>query len=108
MSQKIFDNDLVAVCKSNIITLTLNKLAYVGMWLLHLSKVLMNESYYGYIKKKNMTTNRYCYSLTLVAWCMKWKLNMFTKISLNTKNCLILAIIQLRQNFMIIQTSRGW
>ena len=67
MSQKIFDNDLVAVCKSNIITLTLNKPAYVGMWLLHLSKVLMNESYYGYIKNKNMTTNRYCYSLTLVA-----------------------------------------
>ena len=40
MSQKVFDNDLVAIRK-NKSTLTLNKLAYVGMCLLDLSKVLM-------------------------------------------------------------------
>ena len=40
MSQKIFDNNLVAIRK-NKVTLTLNKPAYVGMCILELSKVLM-------------------------------------------------------------------
>ena len=40
MSQKVFDNDLVAIRKIKI-TLTLNKPAYVGMCLLDLAKVLM-------------------------------------------------------------------
>ena len=40
MSQKVFDNDLVAIRKKKS-TLTLNKPAYVGMCLLDLSKVLM-------------------------------------------------------------------
>ena len=51
MSQKIFDNDLVAIRKSEV-TLTLNKPAYVGMYLLDLSKVLMHEFHYDYIKNK--------------------------------------------------------
>ena len=37
MSQKIFDNDVVLICKSKV-TLTLNKPAYVGMCTLDLSK----------------------------------------------------------------------
>ena len=37
MSQKIFDNDLVAICKSRV-TLKLNKPPYVGMGLLNLVK----------------------------------------------------------------------
>ena len=40
MSQKIFDNDLVTICRIKV-TLTLNKSAYVGMCILDLSKVLM-------------------------------------------------------------------
>ena len=40
MSHKIFDNDLVVICK-NKFTSTLNKLAYIGMCILELSKVLM-------------------------------------------------------------------
>ena len=40
MSQKIFDNDLVAIHKSKV-TLTLNKPANVGMCMLDLSKELM-------------------------------------------------------------------
>ena len=40
MSQKILENDLVAICKSTV-TLTLNKPTYVGMCILDLSKVLM-------------------------------------------------------------------
>ena len=51
MSQKIFDSGLVTTCKSKV-TLTLNKPAYVGMLLLDLSKVLMYEFHYHYIKNK--------------------------------------------------------
>ena len=45
MSHKIFDNDLVAIRK-NKVTLTLNKLAYVGMCILELRKVLIYEFHY--------------------------------------------------------------
>ena len=38
MSQKIFDNDLVAIRKSKV-TLALNKPAYVGMCVLDMNKV---------------------------------------------------------------------
>ena len=51
MSHKIFDNDLVAIRK-NKVTLTLNKPAYIGMCILELSKLLMNEFHYDYIKNK--------------------------------------------------------
>ena len=51
MLHKIFENDLVAICK-NIITLTLNKPAYIGICVLELSKVLMYEFHYDYIKNK--------------------------------------------------------
>ena len=51
MSNKIFDNDLVAVRKSKV-TLTLNKPAYVGICILELSKVLMYEFHYDYMKNK--------------------------------------------------------
>ena len=51
MSQKIFDNDLVAIRKSKA-TLTSNKPAYVGICILDLSKVLMYEFHYDYIKNK--------------------------------------------------------
>ena len=50
-SQKIFDNDLVAIRK-NKITLTLNIHAYIGMYILELSKLLMCEFHYEYIKNK--------------------------------------------------------
>ena len=49
MSHEIFDNDLVAIRK-NKVTLTLNKLAYIGMRILELIKVLMYKFYYDYIQ----------------------------------------------------------
>ena len=52
MSHKIFDNKLVARRKSKV-TLKRNKPAYFGMCILELSKVLMYEFHYDYIKKKN-------------------------------------------------------
>ena len=51
MSQKIFDYDLVAIRKTKVI-LTLHKPAYIGMCTLELSKVLMYEFNYDYIRIK--------------------------------------------------------
>ena len=51
MSQKIFHNNLLAIRKSKN-TLKLNKPAYLGMYVLDLSKVLMYEFHYDYIKNK--------------------------------------------------------
>ena len=60
MSHKIFDNDLVAKPKKKF-SLTLNKPAYTGVWILELSKVLMYELYHDYIKIK------YGYNLRLLS-----------------------------------------
>ena len=51
MSYKIFENDLIAICKSKV-TLTVNRPAYVGMYVLDLNKELMYEFNYNYIKNK--------------------------------------------------------
>ena len=51
VSFKIFNEDLVAVHKMKP-TLTLNKPAYVGMCILDLSKTLMYDFHYNYIKSK--------------------------------------------------------
>ena len=51
MSHKIFDNDLVVIRK-NKVTLTLNKPAYIGIYIFELSKVLMYKFHYDYIKNK--------------------------------------------------------
>ena len=51
MSHEIFDNDLAAISKSKV-TITRNKLVYVAMCILDLSKMLMYEFHYNYIKNK--------------------------------------------------------
>ena len=48
---QIFYNDLVAIRKSKV-TLTPNKPAFIGMSVLELSKVLMCEFHYDFIKNK--------------------------------------------------------
>ena len=50
VSGKIIDINLVAIQKSKI-SVKLNKLAYIGMCILELSKELMDEFHYDYIKK---------------------------------------------------------
>ena len=50
VSSKIFNENLVAVHKIKE-TLTLNRPAYVGMCILDLSKTLMYDFHYKYIKK---------------------------------------------------------
>ena len=52
MLHKIFDNDLVAIRKNKVL-LKLNKPAYIGICILELSKVLLQEFHYDYIKNKN-------------------------------------------------------
>ena len=59
MSQKIFVNDLVTIRKSKA-ALTLNKAAYIGMFILALSKILMFEIHYDYIKNKYNHYSRLC------------------------------------------------
>ena len=61
VSSKIFNENLVAVHKIKE-TLTLNRPAYVGMCILDLSKTLMYDFHYNYIKI-NMEINLSFYSL---------------------------------------------
>ena len=63
MSQKIFDNDLVAIHKSKV-TLTLNKPAYIGKYNLELNKLLMYKFHYDYIKNKYANNSRLLFSET--------------------------------------------
>ena len=51
MLHKIFENNLGAIRNSKL-ALKLNEPAYIGMWILELSKVLMYEFHYDYIKNK--------------------------------------------------------
>ena len=98
MSNKIFDNNLVAIRKSKV-SLKVNKPAYIRMCILELHKVLMYEFHYDYIKNKYDNTNQKYYSQTLIIQCMKLKLKMFMKILAAIKKCLILVIIRVKQNY---------
>ena len=51
MSHKIFENNLVAIRKSKFL-LKLNKLAYIGMCILELNKILIKEFHYDFIKNE--------------------------------------------------------
>ena len=62
---KIFYSDLVAICE-NKITLRLSKSAHTGMVIFDLSKALIYELHYEYIKKINMVTKLDYYLLILI------------------------------------------
>ena len=51
MSHKILGNNLVVIRKSKV-ALKPNKPAYIGMFILELSKVLMYEVHFAYIKNR--------------------------------------------------------
>ena len=63
MSHKIFYNNSVAIRKSKL-ALKLNKPAYIGMCILELSKVLMYESHYDYIKNKYVNESKLLFTDT--------------------------------------------
>ena len=75
MSQKGFENDLVAICKSKI-TLTLNKPAYIGMFIVNYQcmNLLM---IIAKIKKSSKSRLLFIHFNSLV---MKLKLKMFMQI----------------------------
>ena len=60
MSQKIFDNNFVAILKSKF-ALKLCKIAYIGMCILELSKVLMYKFHYDYIRNKYDTKSKFLF-----------------------------------------------
>ena len=63
VSHEIFDNGLVAIRK-NKVTLTLNKVAYIGMCILEISKVLIYEFHYDYFKNKYGNNSRLLFTDT--------------------------------------------
>ena len=63
ISHKIFDNNLVAIRKSKV-SLKLNKPAYIEMCILKLSKVLMYEFHYDYIKNKYDNKSKLLFTYT--------------------------------------------
>ena len=87
MSGKIFDNSLVAIRKSKL-ALKLNKFAYIGISILELSKILMYEFHYDYVKNKNDKTQS-SYSQRLIVQYMKLKLKVSIRILAVIKKCLI-------------------
>ena len=95
MSHKIFDNDLVAIRK-NKVTLTFNKPAYFGMCILELSKVLMYEFHYDYIKNNYGNDSRLLFTDT-VSLMYEIKIEDVYEDFSND-------FIQLSQNIMIIKT----
>ena len=107
MSHKIFDNNLIAIRKSKV-ELKLSKPGDIGMYISKLSKVLMYEFHYDYIKKKRQqkekTTNQ-GYSQNTLKLKDTLKLKMSMNILRPIKKGLILVIIPLCQKNMMIQTS---
>ena len=72
------------------------------MCILELSKVLMYESHYGYIKNKYDNKSKLLFTNT----------DSFKKMSMKIlaaiKKCLVLVIIRLSQNTLIIQNNQSF
>ena len=101
MLHKIFDKDFVAIRKNQFL-LTLNKLAYIGMFILEISEALMYEFRYNYIKNKYGNDSRLLFTeLTVFLYEIKTE-DIYEDVS-NDKKSLTLVIIQLSQNIIIIQ-----
>ena len=63
MAHEVFDNDLVTIRKSKV-TLMLNRPAFPVMFILDLSRVLMYEFLYNYIKNKYGNNSRLIFTNT--------------------------------------------
>ena len=63
MAHEVFDNDLVTIRKSKV-TLMLNRPAFAVMFILDLSRVLMSEFLYNYIKNKYGNNSRLIFTNT--------------------------------------------
>ena len=92
VSSKIFNENLMAVHKVKE-TLTLNRPAYVGMCILDLSKTLMYDFYYNYIKKKYNNRAKLLFTDT-DSLTYEIEAEEYTRTFGMTKACSITAIIQ--------------
>ena len=70
MLQKVFNNNLIAICKIKV-TLRLNKPTYIGVCILILSKVLLYEFHYDYIKNKYDSKSKSLF--TVYGTIKQWK-----------------------------------
>ena len=107
LSQKVFYNDLVTI-RQNKVTLSPKNmlgLTYVGMCILDLSKVLMYEFHYDYIKNKQWNNSRLLFTDNDSLMYEIKPEDVYEDFS-KIEKCLVLAMIQLTQNIMIIQ--RNW
>ena len=91
MLHKMFDNNFVAIHK-NKFALKLDKPPYIGMCILELSKVLMYESYYDYIKNKYGNKSKLLFTDT-DSLMYEIKIEDVMKILVAIKKCLISVII---------------
>ena len=92
VSSKIFNENLMAVHKVKE-TLTLNRPAYVGMCILDLSKTLMYEFHYNYIKKKYNNRARLLFTDT-DSLTYEIEAEAYTRTFGMTKVCSTIATIQ--------------
>ena len=63
ISHKIFDNNLVSIRKSKT-SVALNKPAYMGICMLDLTKVLMYDFHWNYIKNKYWNNSKLLFTDT--------------------------------------------
>ena len=101
MSHKMFDDDLVTIRKSKVTT-KLNTPAYTGRCILELSKVLMYEFHYDYIKNKYCNNSRLLFTDT-DSLIYEVKTEYVNKDSNNHKEIFDFEFIRLSQNIMIIR-----
>ena len=103
MSHKIFDNNIVVIHKSKLAS-KLNKAAYIGIYILDSSNVLMYKFHYDYIKNKYDNKSKQLFTDTNSLMCEIRTEDIYEDFSSN-KKCFIFVIIQISQNTMTIQTN---
>ena len=97
ITHKIFDKNYTAIHETKPI-LTLNKPIYVGFIVQELSKWLMYDFHYNFIKNI-LTLN--CYLLTQTVLRMKSNQNIFMNNFLSANTCSISVTIQKIKRFLI-------
>ena len=103
---KIFNENLMAVYKVKE-TLTLNKPAYVGMCILDLSKTLMYDFHYNYIKKKYNNRARLLFTDT-DSLTYEIEAEDVYKYFGMTKTCLMIAIIRRAHHIIAMPIKNHW
>ena len=97
VNSNIFNEDLVAVHKIKE-TLTLDRPAYVGMCILDLSKRLMYDFHYNYMKSRYGKNNKLLFTDT-DSLCYEIETEDIYKNYGRIKTCLVIVIIQKRVHF---------